>query len=112
MLDVYDKLRTMEVCVGFKEAKRQVLDCLNNGYVLHQQRSAIDSKNLLAIGEMTHEEVAVIIARSIGGAYHCSPHHMDSSIDVHVLATSYRGQRWYIKWYYVEPYSVFISIHH
>lgn len=48
----------------YKEIKRQVIDCLNKGYVSHEQRNDIDVKNLLAIGQVSLEEVAEIIGRS------------------------------------------------
>ncbi len=50
----------------YKEIKRQVIDCLNKGYVSHEQRNDIDVKNLLAIGQVSLEEVAEIIGRSRG----------------------------------------------
>ncbi|WP_206045371.1 hypothetical protein [Oceanicoccus sagamiensis] len=50
--------------MGFKERKKQVLHCLQHGYVLHQQRSHIDIKNLLAVGDVSLAEVAAIIGRA------------------------------------------------
>ena len=102
----------MECWVGYKEIKRQVIYCLNKGYVSHEQRSNIDVKNLLAIGKVSLKEVAEIIGRSRGNDYSSSPHHYDSSIAVHVIKTRLAGQYWYVKWYFVEPNSVFISVHH
>ena len=98
--------------MGFKEAKRQLLECLANGSVLHQQRSDIDVKNLLAMGEISLFEVAGIIGRSRGDNYRSSPHHQIEAIEVHIIETRYCGKDWYIKWYFVEPHSVFISVHH
>ena len=102
----------VECWVRYKEIKRQVIDCLNKGYVSHEQRNDIDVKNLLAIGKVSLEEVAEIIGRSRGNDYSSSPHHYDSSIAVHVIKTRLAGQYWYVKWYFVEPNSVFISVHH
>ena len=97
--------------MGFKDAKRQVIECLNNGLVSHEQRNNINVKNLLAVGQVTLDEVANIIGTSKGDSYSYSPHHFDSSITVHVVKTKRAGQNWYIKWYFVEPNSVFISVH-
>jgi len=36
--------------MGFKEVKSKVIECLNTGYVLHEQRGDIDIKNLLSTG--------------------------------------------------------------
>jgi hypothetical protein len=97
--------------MGFKDAKRQVIECLNDGLVSHEQRNDIDVKNLLAMGQVSLDEVAEIIGRSRGDSYSSSPHHFDSSIEVHIVKTRRAGQDWYIKWYFVEPNSVFISVH-
>ena len=98
--------------MGYREIKRQVLSCLNNGHVSHEQRNDIDVKNLLAIGQVSLEEVAEIIGRSRGTDYSFSPHHFDASVTVHIVKTMRAGQSWYVKWYFVEPNSVFISVHH
>jgi hypothetical protein len=98
--------------MGFKDVKANILDCLKRGYVSHEQRGDIDIKNLLAIGQVSLDDVAGVIARARGDTYSSSPHHFDASIEVHVVKTNHGGQSWYIKWYFVEPNSVFISVHH
>jgi hypothetical protein len=30
---------------------------------------------------------------------------------VHIIQRSHKGVAWYIKWYFVEPASIFISVH-
>ena len=97
--------------MGFNEAKRKLIECLNTGYVLHEERNDIDVKNLLAIGVVSLEEAAYIIGRSRGDGYSVSPHHFDTEIDVHVLMTKLSVQAWYVKWYFLGPDSVFISFH-
>lgn len=98
--------------MGFNDVKSQVLQCLKDGYVSHEQRNDIDIKNLLATGQVTIEQVSEIIGRSRGGSYSSSPHHIVKDIDVHIIKTRNAGEDWYIKWYFVEPNSVFISVHH
>jgi hypothetical protein len=98
--------------MGFKAVKKQVIDCLNTGNISHEQRNAIDIKNLLATGQVNLNEIVTIIGRAKGSAYSSSPHHFDDSIEVHVVKTVYGGHHWYIKWYFVEPNSIFISVHH
>ena len=101
-----------ETPVGFKEAKRRLLECLSSGRVLHEERNNIDIKNLFATGFISLDEASFIIARSKGDGYVSSPHHFDNEIEVHVIKTAFSGQSWYIKWYFLEPDSVFISFHH
>ena len=98
--------------MGFKAAKQQVIKCLLEGLVLHEQRNNIDIKNQLAIGSVSPEEVANILKKASGNDYSTSTHHFDSNIDVHIVKTVFASQHWYIKWYFVEPDCVFISIHH
>lgn len=97
--------------MGFKEVKRKVIECLNNGHVLHEERDNIDVKNLLSTGVVSLSEVASIIGGSRGNSYSWSPHHLDSDIDVHVIKSKQAGHNWYIKWYFFEPDCVFISVH-
>ncbi|MBL1140681.1 MAG: hypothetical protein HND53_01475 [Proteobacteria bacterium] len=97
--------------MGFTDAKRQVINCLNKGQYSHEARGNIDIKNLLATGDVTPEDVATILGRSRGNEYSCSPHDYDSSVDVHIVKTTHQGINWYIKWYFIEPDVVFISVH-
>jgi len=97
--------------MGYKAAKRKVLECLNSGSILHEERNDIDIKNLLATGAVSIAEVSAIIGGSRGNGYSCSPHHYDSNVEVHVLEATISGIDWYIKWYFVDPDSVFISVH-
>jgi hypothetical protein len=98
--------------MGFKAVKAKILGCLERGDVSHEQRGDIDIKNLLAIGQVSLSEVADILGRARGDSYTSSPHHIVASIDVHVVRARHAGQDWYIKWYFVDPSSVFISVHH
>lgn len=97
--------------MGFNAVRAQVLGCMASGNVLHEARDDIDIKNLLSTGQITVESVSEIIKRAKGIDYECSPHHVIKEIDVHIIKTSYQGKNWYIKWYFVEPNSVFISVH-
>lgn len=97
--------------MGFKDAKRQLLECLTSGNILHEQRNDIDIKNLLATGQISVGDVSDIMGRVRGNCYESSPHHVVSDIEVHIVKTVYQGVHWYIKWYFVEPNSVFISVH-
>lgn len=98
--------------MGFREAKKQVIACLRAGYVLHEARDEIDAKNIFATGSVSNEEVEQIILRARGDEYSASPHHFDRDIEVHIITTWRDGLNWYIKWYFLEPNCVFISVHH
>jgi len=92
---------------GFKEAKRKVLAALASGSYLHEARNEIDAQNKLATGEVSTSDVAALIKSSTGNDHSRSPHHADPSITVHVI--SRKG--WYIKFYFVDPDTWFISVH-
>ena len=93
--------------MGWNQVKTDVLQALASGSFLHESRGAIDDKNLLAVGDVTPAEVSKIIGKCNGTHHSSSPHHQDSAIDVHVL----RHSGWYIKFYFVDPDTVFISVH-
>lgn len=97
--------------MGFKDIKKEVINCLNNGLVLYESRNDIDIKNLLETGFVSNYDVAKMLAQSKGNEYSCSPHHFDLSTDVHIIKIQIQGRNWYIKWYFSEPDSVFISVH-
>lgn len=98
--------------MGFKDVKQHVIQCLKTGHFLHEGRDDIDIKNLLAIGAVSANEVAELLGRARGNTYSSSPHHFDSTVDVHIIKTSHQGKDWYVKWYFSEPDSIFISVHH
>jgi len=97
--------------MAFREVKSKVIECLNNGHVLHEVRNDIDVKNLLSTGAISISQITTIIGRAKGNTYSSSSHHCDAEIDVHLIKTNYSGQDWYIKWYFTEPDCVFISVH-
>ncbi|MCK0154930.1 hypothetical protein MWU49_14535 [Alcanivorax sp. S6407] len=98
--------------MGFRKAKSQAIACLGSGAIIHEQRGDIDIKNLLATGEISPADVAAIIGRARGSEYTCSPHHQVPEVDVHIITCRHARQDWYIKWYFLEPDCIFISVHH
>lgn len=97
--------------MGFKQAKKQVITCLNNGQFFHEARGDIDVKNLLATGAILATDVADMLGRAGGDSYSTSRHHFDGMVDVHVIKRSHLGKDWYVKWYFSEPDAVFIRVH-
>ncbi|CAN7209298.1 hypothetical protein [Rhizobium sp. LjRoot254] len=92
---------------GFKEARLKVLKALAEGNFQHAERKAIDVKNLLQLGHVSVEEVAAVIQRCNGTHHSCSPHHSAPQVMVHVL----KRDGWYIKFYFVDPHTMFVSVH-
>lgn len=78
-----------------------------DGSYQHEARNDIDVKNELLTAVVTAVEVAAIIRRSNGRDHSMSPHHSDHSTTVHVI----RREGWYIKFYFVDPDTWFISVH-
>jgi len=98
--------------MGFKNAKQQLLSCIDTGNVQHEIRHDIDVKNLLYSGGVSMADVKVAVIGADGNDYACSPHHQINTIDVHVIKIR-RGalKNWYIKWYFIAPDAWFISVH-
>ncbi|CAB3693466.1 hypothetical protein LMG3458_02257 [Achromobacter deleyi] len=92
---------------GFKAVKRAILAALHSGDYQHEARDHINVKNLLATGEVSAEDVAGIIRGSDGASYACSRLHADLAIDCHVI----RSRGWYVKFYFANPSTIFISVH-
>ncbi len=93
--------------MGFKEAKRKVLEALSTGAYQHESRKGIDVKNLLAMGNVSAEFVSGLIRKCNGKDHEMSAHDMMRSITVHVL----KKDGWYIKFYFIDPDTWFISVH-
>lgn len=93
--------------IGFREAQRAVIAALEAGEYQHVSRGDIDVKNLLAAGEVSASEVAQVVRSCRGIHYTSSPHHAVDAIEVHVL----KRDGWYIKFFFIEPDTWFISVH-
>ena len=93
--------------MGFKDARKEVLKALSEGTYQHEARNEIDVKNELATGAVSASDIAATIKRCNGKDHSMSKHHGDATIDVHVL----RKDGWYIKFYFLEDDTWFISVH-
>lgn len=93
--------------IGFRAVKKAVIAALETGNYQHEARSSIDVKNLLAMGEISAAEVARIIRRSNGTHYLCQPLHGHADLDCHVI----KAFGWYVKFYFLDPDTIFISVH-
>jgi hypothetical protein len=99
--------------VGLKEVKAKAITCLESGQVQHEtERSGdIDKKNLLVTAQVTLDEIKDLINSTKGTQHEVSPHHMESLVEVHTLKPIKKGTKWYIKFYFLEPDLIFISVH-
>lgn len=97
--------------MGFNDIKKQVIACLEEGSYDHEIRGNIDVKNLFQCGQLSDNYVIELIKKTRGTEYEVSPHHQAPSVDVHIFKPFKDGKKWYIKFYFVEPDVVFISVH-
>lgn len=93
--------------VGFNAVKRALLAALKSGDFQHEIRDDIDVKNQLSTGALAPLALVAIVNRATGSDHSTSPHHGDASITVHVLKTG----GWYVKFYFLDPSTFFISVH-
>lgn len=93
--------------MNFDEVKNKILTALRVGFYQHEVRRNISAKNKLQTGEVSAGFVSLLIAGSTTHDYRCSPHHQDASVDVHVISRN----AWYIKFYFLDQDTIFISVH-
>lgn len=91
-------------CIGFKEAKRRLLAPLDTGNYQHEVRKGIDTKNPR---EVSAQSLAALVLRCGGQHHSSSPHHLIGSVEVHV----FKRDGWYVKFYFIDPETIFISVH-
>jgi hypothetical protein len=106
--------------VGFRIARSKTIAALSAGpaFILFEDRTARESKNLLDTGEVSPDDVITLlrVCRGSLDQYRERPHDRDQSIPVHIFMPVYGGERWYIKVYFLdgtlelEP-AIFISVH-
>lgn len=95
--------------MGLNNIRAEVVRRLKEGFIQHDtdRSGEIDVKNLLLTGEISVEEVIELIQNTKGTQYQSSPHHYVPSVDVHI----FRPKEWYIKFYFIDPDVIFISVH-
>lgn len=92
---------------GYKAVRKAVVAALMHVDYQHEVRDGIDVKNLLSTGVVTAGKVIDIIKRSDGTGYECSRLHKNIAIDCHVI----KAGGWYVKFYFLDPATIFISVH-
>jgi hypothetical protein len=97
--------------MGLKDVRGLLIDALESGRVQHEYRADMESKNLLAVGEVTPEFVIQLLKRCSGRQYRATPYHYDPSIVCHQFTPTLNGEPWYVKSYFLSSDAVFISVH-
>jgi hypothetical protein len=115
-LDLLDEHTTIVVplFMGLKDTRRALISALKLRNYSHEARDAIAERNLLAIGDVTEDDVIEMIHRTRGTQYSTSPHVWDPGTEVHVFRPRISGVTWYVKAYFIDPKNdtaVFISVH-
>ena len=98
----------------FKEARARLIDALKEGRYQHEARDAQDEKNLLAVGDVSAEEVIEILKACRGKLHKKEPHHCKADIEVHVFKSIKKiGEwtQWFVRAYFIEEDAWFISVH-
>ena len=97
--------------MGFNDDKKKMIEALRKGEVLHEARSYQEDKNLLATGQITEEEAALILGSIPGRDAEASVHHYDQSQPIWIMKTNVDGVKWYLKAYLQGENVVFLSFH-
>jgi hypothetical protein len=97
--------------MGLRDVRLLLIDALESGRYQHEYRADMESKNLLAVGEVTPEFVVTLLRRCHGRDYRSSPYHFDRRVLCHQFTPTLGGERWYLKAYFLSSDAVFISVH-
>lgn len=95
------------VRIGFREARKRAIEALRTGNYSIAARNNIDAGNLLATGDVSKDEIIEVLKACTGNDHERRPHHMIRGIDVHIV----KSAGWYIKFYFIDPDTFFLSVH-
>jgi hypothetical protein len=87
--------------------KARVIDDLTAGRFQHEARRGVARKHVLQQGVVTPDAVITGIQRCTPTQYLTGRHHRVPEIWVHLM----KPTGWYIKFYFVEDATLFISVH-
>ncbi len=97
--------------MSFKEIRATLIFCLKNGLYDHEIRTDMQTKNHFFSGIVSAEEVIDMVLACTGTDYRSSPLHGSSKEVAHILTPKGKYFGWYIKFYYVDASTIFISVH-
>lgn len=95
----------------FREARSKIIAALRAGTYSHEARETLRERNLLAVGEVSAGFVVGLLERASGADHRESPHHWDTQTTVHAFLCRHHGERWYVKAYFIDDETRFISVH-
>ncbi|HLG19632.1 MAG TPA: hypothetical protein VI895_07425 [Bdellovibrionota bacterium] len=98
----------------FKEARAALIEALKEGRYQHEARDAQAEKNLLAVGDISPDEVIEILKACRGKLHRKEPHYAKAEIEVHVFKARKkisRWQQWFVRAYFIDEDAWFISVH-
>lgn len=96
---------------GFREARHLVIQALQSGTYRHEPRADQDTRNLLSVGIVEKEQVVDMMKLCRGNQHETDTHHQDASVETHIFKPLVAGVVWYIKVYFEDPDTIFISVH-
>jgi hypothetical protein len=96
--------------MGFKDARKLLVEALRAKEYDHERRGDIAQKNLLYAGVVTADFVTELLLRCQGWEYSTSRHHF-LELDCHIFTPKKDGEQWYIKAFLEPERAVFISVH-
>ena len=100
--------------MAFKTTRSLMIKALRDGRFQHEERTQAEGKNLLATGEISVEEVIVLLLRCRGNQHETRYHHFDKNQLIDIFKPIDEQGVWYIKSYLVDLddiQAVFISVH-
>jgi hypothetical protein len=98
-----------ERLLGLKEVKALAINKIREGKVNHITREF--GKNKYAEGFLSDDQVIAMIQSCRGDRYEAKPHHAIRSVLVHIMKPLGKYDGYYIKFYFLEPDVIFLSIH-
>jgi len=81
------------------------------GRVLHEPRHDQETKNLLLMRFVGPKQVIEMLKSCSGAGYQSGLHHSISGIETHVMKPTGKYAGWYLKFYFTNPETVFLSVH-
>lgn len=98
--------------MSFEAYRNLLIEKLTAGEFSHEPRSAMEEKNLLAVGAVSERKVIVLLRRCTRPQYATDHHHRMPRVVVHVFRpVDVDGAGWYIKAYFLAGGATFISVH-
>lgn len=97
--------------MGFSEIKKKVITCVEQGKAQSTPRSDKGEKNLFLTGEKSAADVVSMLNKTKGTQYSSAPHNTVNGIDIHIFKPLIGHEEWYIKFYFIDPECIFISVH-